>query len=111
MSVKHVKEYYNQIYKDFHEMNELLKYMSKEFEEGLVSDDQLENLKKTIEPIKNNFARVQYIMYLLDQPNKKEKQKKYEIQNKKILENSVTLEQIKEEDADTLEKLKKVLKE
>ena len=110
MSVKDVKEYYNQLYNDYHEMMKMLKLMEDDFNNGLVSDDQLNNLKKTLDPIKDNFSRIQYIMFLLDKPNKKEKAKKYEIQNKKILENSTALEQIKEENAEAMKKLETVLK-
>lgn len=75
MSVKHVKEYYDSIYQDYHEMVQTLKDMEEECNNGLVAPEKVEQLKKMLEPIKMNCHRISYIMFLLNKPNKKEKQK------------------------------------
>lgn len=108
MSVKHVKEYYNQLFKDFHEMTTMLREMEDECQKNLISEEQLENIKKTIEPIKTNFERIQYIMFLLDQPNKKEKVARYKKRNEALLKNSVSLDELKKENKEALDKLKNI---
>ena len=99
MSRKHVEDYYNQIYRDYHEMIETLHDMEKECESGLVSPDRVEQLKKMLEPIKLNYGRISYIMFLLNMPNKKEKQRWYNRQNAKTrFVTEYTLEGTKQED-------------
>ena len=110
MSVKHIQEYYNSIMKDYHEMVLTLKDMEEECTNGLVSPDRVDQLKNMLEPIKQNCNRITYIMYLLNRPNKKEKQRWYDKQNsKKVFKNEDTLEGIKEENKKALENAKKSL--
>ena len=87
MSVKHVKEYYNKISAQYLEMQELIKEMETECTNSMKSPEFLENLKISIKPIKEQYNNLSYIMYLLNQPNRKEKQKRYIQQNKNILKN------------------------
>lgn len=77
MSVKHVKNYFDQICDLYHELFENLKELQQEAEQGLISPEKFEQYKKTIEPIKTNYERWSYMMFLLNLPNKKEKQKVY----------------------------------
>lgn len=86
MSLKDVKDYYNNVSNQYSEMLKCLKEMEKEYNESLVSPEQYEQMKSTIEPLKNNYMTLSWIMYLLNQPNKKEKIDKYKKQNKKKLE-------------------------
>ena len=73
MSRKHFEEYYNELYSNYDEMIKLLKELENECINNMVAPETIENYKKTLEPIKNAFLNVQYIKYLLDKPNKKEK--------------------------------------
>lgn len=77
MSVKHVKRYFNDICDLYHELLENVKDMQEAAEQGLISPERFEEYKKTIEPVKTNYERWSYMMYLLNKPNKKEKQKTY----------------------------------
>lgn len=86
MAVKHVKEYYNQVSNQYQEMLNCLKEMEKEYNENLVSPEQYKQMQRTIEPLKNNYMTLSWIMYLLNQPTKKEKIEKYNNQNKKKIE-------------------------
>lgn len=86
MSRKHVDEYYNQICEQYKELLENSKDLEKAVKEGMVSPDFLENYKKIIEPIKANYERWSYMIFLLNQPNKKEKKRKYLKQREKEIE-------------------------
>ena len=78
MSVKAVNDYYKQISDQYFEMVQDIKDFEKEAEEGLIEPERVERLKEQIEPIKNNYERWCYMMYLLHQPQRKSKQKKYQ---------------------------------
>lgn len=85
MSVKHVEEYYNQICRQYQEMLDDIKDLEKECAEGIVEPERIDRLKEQIAPIKNNYERWAYMMFLLHQPNRKEKVKRYQKQNEKLL--------------------------
>lgn len=86
MAVKHVKEYYDQICDQYIQMQEEIKDFQKEVEEGLIEPERIDNLKKIIEPLKNNYMTISWIMYLLNKPQRDSKEKPYEQRNKKFLE-------------------------
>ena len=111
MSVKQVKQYYDEICEQYHEMIEELHDFEEECNNNLVDPDRLEEAKKIIIPLKTNYERISYIMFLLNQPNKKEKIKKYQKQNAKLLkkfDNSNSLDGVKEENRQVLKDLKGV---
>lgn len=85
MSVKHVEEYYNQICRQYQEMLDDIKDLEKECTEGIVEPERIDRLKEQIAPIKNNYERWSYMMFLLHQPNRKSKVKRYQKQNEKLL--------------------------
>lgn len=87
MAVKHIKDYYEQVCEQYVQMNEELRDFQKEVEEGLVEPERIENLKKLIEPLKNNYMTLSWIMYLLNQPQRASKERAYERRNRKFLEN------------------------
>ena len=86
MSVKDVNRYYNQICDQYQEMLNDIKDIELEVQDGIVPPEFLDRLKSQIEPIKINYERWTYMMFLLRQPNRKSKQKRYQNQNKKLLE-------------------------
>ena len=85
MSVKTVNKYYKQISEQYAEMVQDIKDLEVEAANGLVEPERIERLKEQIAPIKLNYERWSYMMFLLHQPNKKEKLHKYQKQNKKLL--------------------------
>ena len=86
MAVKHIKEYYEQVCDQYVMMNDELRDFQKEVENGLVEPERLDNLKKMIEPLKNNYMTLSWIMYLLNQPNRDSKERAYQKRNKKFIE-------------------------
>ena len=87
MSVKQVNEYYKQICEQYQEMINDIKDVEREVEQGIVEPEFVERLKQQVAPIKLNYERWTYMMFLLHQPNRKEKIKKYQRQNAKLLKN------------------------
>lgn len=86
MSVKHIKEYYNQVVSDYHSMKQDLADMEKELADKLVSPEQLEQLRLLAAPVTQNYETLSYYMYLLNQPNKSVKQDRYKKAHKHLVE-------------------------
>lgn len=86
MSVKHVKDYYDQVTANYLELRSDLEDMEKLAETNQMSPEQVEQMKLIIAPVKQNYETLSYFMYLLNQPNKKSKQPTHKKQNKKFVE-------------------------
>ena len=87
MSVKDVKNYYTQICQQYQEMIDNIKDLETESEKGLIEPERVERLKEQVAPIKRNYERWTYMMFLLNKPQRKQKFKKYQQQNKRLLSN------------------------
>ena len=111
MAKKHVDEYFNKISLQYIDMINELKDMEKEASNGLIDPDRLDEMKKSIEPLKANFMRISYIMYLLNLPNRREKQKKYEREKKKVLDNlkGHTLDDLMDENKKIIQHSKEII--
>lgn len=83
MSKKDFDVYYKRISDQYFEMKSLLDEYELMSMKNLVSPEQLDNIKKTIQPIKDNYMTISHVAFLLNKPNRKEKQKVYYNQNKK----------------------------
>ena len=95
MSVKAVKRYYDQISSQYQEMLDNIKDLEKEAAEGIVEPERIERLKEQIAPIKQNYERWSYMIFLLNEPNRQHKKSAYLKRNKRFLstlnkENSLT---------------------
>jgi hypothetical protein len=86
MARKDFDDYYNKVCKQFHSLKVVFDDLSKEVAEGMVEPERQKQLEATIEPIKNSYQTLSYIKYLLDKPNRKEKEARYKRMNKKLLE-------------------------
>lgn len=105
MAVKHVEEYYKQICDQYKEMIQDIKDLEKEAEEGLVEPERIDRLNEQVAPIKQNYERWSYMLFLLHQPARKSKEVIYKRQKKKFLENldvSNSLEAVIEENNEAL---------
>ena len=77
MSIKRLELEYAVVTEQYHEMLENLKDLENELADGLIAPEFVDNLKKQIEPIKNNYEQWSYIMFLLHEPQRKAKREKY----------------------------------
>lgn len=109
MSKKDFDIYFQKVANNYHEMVLELNDMSKEFEEGVVSPEVYEQMKKTVEPIKRNYETLNYVDYLLNKPVRKQKQATYERQSKKQLKECRVEKEVLEENKKSLEELKTLL--
>ena len=85
MSVKDVKRYYDQISEQYLEMLQDIRDLEQEAAENIIEPERIERLKDQIAPIKQNYERWSYMMFLLNRPSRKEKHRRYEQQNKRFL--------------------------
>lgn len=110
MSVKAVKEYYNQVCEQYKEMMDNIHDLEKEAENNLVEPERVDRLKEQVAPLKENYERISYIMFLLNQPNRKSKHPKYKQMNKKLLsklDSRNSTESILEENRNCIQKVGK----
>lgn len=106
MSQKDVIRYYNEVVESYKDMLENLKDIEEEMKESLVTPEQVEQMKRMAQPIVDNYKTLSYIIFLLNRPTKKEKFNRYEKQNKKLLENCRTKEEVLNENKEALNNLK-----
>lgn len=85
MSVKAVRKYYNQICDQYCEMLADIRDFEVEAQKGLIEPERVERLKEQIAPIKQNYERWSYMMFLLNQPERKSKHRRYADQNRRLL--------------------------
>ena len=88
MAKKHFDSYYTQLYRQYEALKTNLAEMSQEVNEGMMPPERLEQLKATIQPVKNSFEMLSYVKYLLDKPTRRSKHIKYDRQSKKQLNRS-----------------------
>lgn len=90
MSVKHIVQYFNQVAQQREDALKTIQEVDEMCANNVLSPERLEEIKNNvqlnIQPILENYMTLSYIMYLLNMPNKKEKQKKYVKQNRKQVE-------------------------
>lgn len=79
MSKKHVEEYYAKMVADYTEMKTVLEELQKNAtEDTAVSNlNQINTIKEQVQLLEANYKRLAYIIFLLNEPNKKSKQKGY----------------------------------
>ena len=87
MSKKAVENYYNEITAQYQEMLNDIKDIEKDVMKGITSPELLDTLRSNIAPIKQNWERWSYMMFLLNQPQRKEKVARYKRANQKLLAN------------------------
>ena len=85
MAYKHIKEYYDKICEQYLEMKDEIRDFEIEAQNNIMEPERLDMIKEQIKPLMDNYERISFIMYLLNRPNKKEKNKKYDKQCSKSL--------------------------
>lgn len=85
MALKDVKEYYYNMLSQYLESKEDLIDFETALKDGHITEDQLIDLKEDVGRLKENLDRVQYILFLFNLPNRKDKKKKYKINNSALI--------------------------
>lgn len=87
MAKKDVERYYDIITEQYHEMLQDIKEFERDLANNCIDPELVERMKKNIIPIQQNWERWTYMMFLLNQPQRKSKQPKYKERNKHLLKN------------------------
>ena len=85
MSVKALEAEYKKVCDQYFEMRDDIKDIEKDVAEGIVPPEFIDRLKEQIKPIKQNYEWWCYVMYILHQPQRKEKLPRYQKDNQKLL--------------------------
>ena len=73
MAKRHVVQYYLEIENQYLEMLSNMKEFRDLLAENKISQEEFVSATKEIETIKANYERISYIMFLLNKPNRKDK--------------------------------------
>ena len=73
MAKKHFDEYFNKIYNQYLQLQQVLEDMTKEVEQNIIAPERIEELKKTIQPVKTSYEILLYVKYLLNMPQKNQR--------------------------------------
>lgn len=109
MAVKDLEEYYSKMTAQYKELVKERKLFEQQAMDNMLPPEALDNFKDLIAPIKQNWERITYIMYLLHKPTKKSKHKQYDRQSKKLLskiDKNNTADSVYNENKETLEKIR-----
>lgn len=114
MAIRQVKDYYNNISKMYFELVDDLKEMQQDFQNGEVTEEELNKLLAPVSGIKENYQRLSYLLYLLYQPQRKKKAAQFDERNKNALdyfkELKITQEQELKADREALNRFKEEIK-
>jgi len=70
MAKKDVMRYYDQVCEQYKEMADNLKDMQEALENQIISPERFDAFKQSLEPLKTNYMRISYIIFLLNKPSK-----------------------------------------
>lgn len=73
MAKSHVIRYYLEVEYQYQEMLDTLKEVKELVKEGKISPEAFEQEAQSVERLKENYERISYIMFLLNQPKRKSK--------------------------------------
>ena len=82
---KDFDDYYNQICRQYAELQEVLADLSDEVSNDMIEPERIKQLKLTIKPVENSYRTLSYIKYLLDKPKRASKQRRYNSSSKNLL--------------------------
>lgn len=109
MAYKHIKEYYDKICEQYLEMKDEIRDFEIEAQNNIMEPERLDMIKEQIKPLMDNYERWSYMMYLLNLPVKKSKQKSYQERNKKFISNlnkNNSLQSVLEENKQVINKMR-----
>ena len=73
MAKKDLIQYYLQVQAQYFEMLQDFKDVNEDVRKGLVEQSVVDNLTKELDILRNNYERLSYELFLLNQPNKDSK--------------------------------------
>lgn len=106
MAKKDFDEYYFSHYKDYLEAIDQLAEWGEMVKDHMVSEEQMQAAKSTLDPIIEAQKFLDYIKFILDKPVKNKKQKQFNRQNSKYLDSAFTIENLKASESKAIENFK-----
>lgn len=114
MAIRDVKHYYYTMQGQYL----LMKADLKDFEEGLksgyITEDQLADFQEDVTRVEQNFHRLGYIIFLLEQPNRASKKSSYIKHNEKLTayfeDKGATLEKVVDENFSAIQHIREEIK-
>ena len=85
MAIRDVKEYYFKMLSQYMEMKADLADFEQALKDGFITEEQMQAAFAEVDRVQQNYERLSYIMYLLNLPNRKSKQKKYNTMNSALV--------------------------
>ncbi len=111
MSYKDVKRYYLEVERNYIDMVALSEEYLKAYKEGKFTEEQFNIIENNIKQIKSDYEKLSYIMFLFNQPKRKDKRKKWNKENELLSDTYIYLKADKEavlqEETYVLEEFKK----
>ena len=106
MAIKDVRNYFYTMLIQYVDEKQNLEDFAEALKNGLITEEQMEDVMANVTELENNYHRLAYIMYLFDMPNRQDKKAKYIKQNKVLLDEfkrlGVDLDSVKRENDDAL---------
>ena len=81
MALNDLKQYYFTMLSQYLEEKANLADFESGLKDGYITEEQMQAAFAEVERVQQNYERLSYIMYLLNLPNRKSKQKKYNTMN------------------------------
>lgn len=97
MALRDVKEYYYKVQAQYLEMKADLEDFNEALQAGHITEDQLAGVKNDVFQLEQNYNRLTYILFLLEQPRRKEKVKCFKKRNEGLLNYFTDTQSSKEE--------------
>lgn len=114
MAIKDVREYYFTMLAQYLEEKQNLEDFSAALKDGLITEEQMQEVMENVASLEENYHRLAYIMFLFNMPNRQSKKQNYIRQHQPILDEfkrlGVDIDSIKEENADALGHFKAALR-
>lgn len=106
MAIKDVRQYFYTMLMQYLEEKQNLADFEEALNEGLITEEQMQEAITTVNDLETNYHRLAYIMYLFDMPNRGSKKAAYVKQYKPILAEleklGADIESVKKENSDAL---------
>ena len=114
MAIKDVRDYYHSMLAQYLEEKQNLDDFAEALKDGLITEEQLQEVTEIVADLEKNYYRLTYIMYLLNMPNRPSKKAGYARQQKNVREGLHDLnadeESVVKENKDALAHFKKALR-
>ena len=115
MALIDVKQYYEQVEKQYFEMLGDVKDLDEAFQNNIISEEQINQAHTMLDSVKSNYLRLSYIMleFAKPRPRRKFRIKKFMKSNKDLYDNlkGHTKDDVLKENSDVLKNFKEYIKE